>query len=314
MDQDKTVTASFADTQSPLVHVTFPNGGENLIIGSTIKIVYEASDNDAVTRIDIYVTRDNGATYTPVALNQVNTGSYVWTVPPPGTNTGPAPVYSAKILILAYDNAFNQGSDDSDNPFSIYELATAAIVTKLESFPIDGGVQLKWVIGGARTVFQTIELQRSDNETGPWTAVAADFTQDGDQTVAVDRTAAAGQSYWYRLMGTTAQGQQASFGTVQGTAGAPHEFALRAGWPNPTRGSLTTEFSVARRANIELAVHDLLGRKVATLANGVYAPGRYQVKWDGRTDHGAVPAGMYFLRMTMPGQQALTSRFVVGTE
>jgi hypothetical protein len=43
-----------------------------------------------------------------------------------------------------------------------------AIVTKLESFPIDGGVQLKWALGNVRGVFQSISLERSDNETGPW--------------------------------------------------------------------------------------------------------------------------------------------------
>jgi hypothetical protein len=40
-----------------------------------VKIVWEASDNDAIVKLDIYVTRDNGATYTPVALNVPNTGS-----------------------------------------------------------------------------------------------------------------------------------------------------------------------------------------------------------------------------------------------
>jgi hypothetical protein len=88
-----------------------------------------------------------GGSYTPIAFNQPNTGSYVWHVDPPGTNTGITPVFSAKILILAYDPSFNQGSDESDNPFSIYDGTVAAVVTKLESFPIDGGVQLKWALG-----------------------------------------------------------------------------------------------------------------------------------------------------------------------
>jgi len=157
-----------------------------------------------------------------------------------------------------------------------------------------------------------VELERSDNETGPWTTVKADFTQDGDQTIAVDNTAAAGQSYWYRLTGITADGQQASLGTVHGTAGAPHEFALRAWWPNPMRGAtgMTTEFSIARAANITLAVHDLQGRAVTTLAKGMYSPGRYQLKWDGRSEHGAVPAGIYFLRFTA-ADKVLVTRLVV---
>jgi hypothetical protein len=161
-------------------------------------------------------------------------------------------------------------------------------------------------------VFQSINLERSDNETGPWVAVNAQISTDGDQTVAVDNTAAAAHSYWYRLVGTTAQGQQASLGTVQGTAGAPHEFALRSAWPNPMHGvtGMTTEFSIARAANITLAVHDLQGRVVTTLAKGMYQAGRYQVKWDGRTDQGRVAAGVYFLRLTTP-EKAFTTRLVV---
>jgi len=311
MDRDRTITATFADVTSPTVQVIFPNGGENILVGGDVKIVYQANDNDTVSRIDLYVTRDNGGSYTPIAFNQPNTGSYVWHVDPPGTNTGITPVYSAKILILAYDPSFNQGSDESDNPFSIYDGTVAAIVTKLESYPIDGGVQLKWALG-VRGVFQSISLERADNETGPWVAVNAQISTDGDQTVAVDNTAAAAHSYWYRLVGTTAQGQQASLGTVQGTAGAPHEFALRSAWPNPMHGvtGMTTEFSIARAANITLAVHDLQGRVVTTLAKGMYQAGRYQVKWDGRTDQGRVAAGVYFLRLTTP-EKAFTTRLVV---
>jgi hypothetical protein len=313
MDQDKTVTASFENVVALLI---YPNCGETIYVGFEHPILWSKA-NYNVGSIDIYVTRDNGVSYTPVALNIPNTGSgdpawgrYDWTVPPPGTNTDGNPVFSAKIRILTYDDRGHLVFiDESDCPFSIYDATTAAVVTKLETFPIDGGVQLNWVLN-VRGIFESIQLERSDNETGPWLTVAADVTQDGDQMVAVDRTAAAGQRYWYRLMGTTAQGQQASLGSVQGTAGAPREFALRAAWPNPTSGALTTEFAIARTAKVTLAVFDLHGRVVTTLANGVYAPGRYQVKWDGRTDHGAVPAGLYFLHMTTLGN-TFTSRVVV---
>jgi hypothetical protein len=90
----------------------------------------------------------------------------------------------------------------------------------------------------------------------------------------------------------------------------PRDFALRTAWPNPTHGALTTEFAIERTAKVTLALYDLHGRVVTTLANGVYAPSRYPVKWDGRTDHGEVPAGMYFLHMTTLGN-TLTSRVVV---
>src|SRR4029078_179238 len=129
-----------------------------------------------------------------------------------------------------YHTCLNQRADASDCPFSIYDGTVAAIVTKLESFPIDGGVQLKWALGTVRGVFQSINLERSDNEAGPWAPVNAQITTDGDQTVAVDNTAAAAHSYWYRLVGTTAQGQQASLGKVQGTGGRAPACGLVSAW------------------------------------------------------------------------------------
>ena len=135
--------------------------------------------------------------------------------------------------------------------------------------------------------------------TRPWCAVSAGLSEDAGLTVAVDRAAQPGQTYFYRLVGTTNGGTQAVFGPVKGTAGAPRELALSSAWPNPTRGAPTTmRFTVPRDAKLRLSVADLQGREVAVLAEGEYAAGRYQVDWDGRTDRGAVAPGLYFIRLS----------------
>jgi hypothetical protein len=53
-------------------------------------------------------------------------------------------------------------------------------------------------------------------------------------------------------------------------------------------------------------VHDLRGAIVATLANGVWPPGRNEVKWQVQ----GVPAGVYFVR-AQAGRDVLTGRTVV---
>ncbi len=128
--------------------------------------------------------------------------------------------------------------------------------------------------------------------------------------MADDPTAEPGRSYWYRLLGTTGTGAEQVFGPVQGTARAPREFALSSAWPNPTRGPLTLQFTMARSARVELSVIDVAGREVSVLTHGDYAPGRYQVSWDGRAERGPVPAGLYFVRFATPGR-AFVSRVVV---
>jgi hypothetical protein len=44
-------------------------------------------------------------------------------------------------------------------------------------------------------------------------------------------------------------------------------------------------------------VFDVEGRCVATLANGAYDPGTYDLSWNGRNDRGEpAAAGIYFVR------------------
>ena len=51
-----------------------------------------------------------------------------------------------------------------------------------------------------------------------------------------------------------------------------------------------------------LEIFDLGGRRVASLADGVRGPGRYDLRWAATRDRGGrVPAGLYFARFDTPG-------------
>ena len=168
------------------------------------------------------------------------------------------------------------------------------------------GITLKWGLAN-KGLFATVDVERSATETGPWAAVAVDRSEEGDLTVAVDKTAEAGRSYWYRLVATTNAGSRAIFGPISGTASAPVAFALSHAWPNPTQGAMQMVIAVPRASAIRLSVVDLQGREVEVLAQGTYQPGRYQVSWDGRANRsGPVPAGMYFIRYTTPEKTLVT--------
>ncbi len=72
--------------------------------------------------------------------------------------------------------------------------------------------------------------------------------------------------------------------------------------PNPVRESAALSFSLARDAHVELAIHDLAGRRVATVANGAYAAGAHTLTWNGRGDDGRrLPGGLYFARFDGDG-------------
>ena len=50
---------------------------------------------------------------------------------------------------------------------------------------------------------------------------------------------------------------------------------------------------------------DHVGREVAQLANGQHAAGRYSVMWNGELNGKRAPSGMYFIRLTAPGINAV---------
>jgi hypothetical protein len=81
----------------------------------------------------------------------------------------------------------------------------------------------------------------------------------------------------------------------------PSEFALYQNYPNPFNPETTIEFALAIRAEVKLEIYDVLGRKVATLADEIRNAGRYSIHWNGKSTAGiSVPSGIYFYRLVTP--------------
>lgn len=92
--------------------------------------------------------------------------------------------------------------------------------------------------------------------------------------------------------------------------GVPAALVLHPAVPNPFNPSTELRFDVPRAGRVQLTVHDVRGRLVATLARGERAAGRYAVRWDGRTDQGTRSAsGVYVCTLQGPGGR--TSRRIV---
>jgi hypothetical protein len=61
---------------------------------------------------------------------------------------------------------------------------------------------------------------------------------------------------------------------------------------------------------VTLQVFDLLGRDLRTLSDGMYAPGRYAVIWDGRDARGSMAAsGVYVVRL-QAGDRVFTRKII----
>jgi subtilisin family serine protease len=75
--------------------------------------------------------------------------------------------------------------------------------------------------------------------------------------------------------------------------------------PNPFNPSTTISFGLANAEHADLAVYDILGRRVTTLVNGMTTEGQRNIAWDGTSDTGVhVASGVYFVRLVTPGFHA----------
>jgi predicted lipoprotein with Yx(FWY)xxD motif len=78
-----------------------------------------------------------------------------------------------------------------------------------------------------------------------------------------------------------------------------HGTALRLNpaFPNPSAARVGISYSLPKSGEVELAVYDIVGQKMATLASGVMSAGRHEVSWNGAS----VAAGVYFCRLSFEG-------------
>jgi hypothetical protein len=90
----------------------------------------------------------------------------------------------------------------------------------------------------------------------------------------------------------------------QGEAAQPVPgFVLQPAYPNPFNASTTISFSLPADADAELAVYNIMGQRVRTLAGGRLEAGHHTFSWDGRDDLGReVGSGVYVDRLSCGGR------------
>jgi hypothetical protein len=72
--------------------------------------------------------------------------------------------------------------------------------------------------------------------------------------------------------------------------------------PNPGREDVRFEFALSRPAPVSLVVFDVAGRLVRRIAEAPFVAGHHVLVWDRRNRDGlAVPSGVYFARLQVPG-------------
>ncbi|MDZ7316992.1 MAG: carbohydrate binding domain-containing protein [candidate division KSB1 bacterium] len=98
-----------------------------------------------------------------------------------------------------------------------------------------------------------------------------------------------------RVIDTSASGVKAKEYDFTGTV---KEFELLAAYPNPFNMQTLIPFRLSQAADIDLAVYNLRGERIKTLAQGRWEAGQHQIGWNGLDEtQQVVSAGVYFYRL-----------------
>jgi|LDZT01.1.fsa_nt_gi hypothetical protein len=74
-------------------------------------------------------------------------------------------------------------------------------------------------------------------------------------------------------------------------------FLLKPNYPNPFNNSTNIRFYLPNSAQIQITVHDILGREIALLTDSFYQPGTYTLVWNAQE----LSSGVYFIKMVVDG-------------
>ncbi len=88
---------------------------------------------------------------------------------------------------------------------------------------------------------------------------------------------------------------------TEGVAELPDAFSLSAAYPNPFNPATSLDLTLAAPGEVTVAVYDLLGRRVATLHEGLLPVGTHALRFDAA----GLSSGTYFVRATGAHTQQL---------
>ncbi|UCC78897.1 MAG: M28 family peptidase [Candidatus Zixiibacteriota bacterium] len=87
--------------------------------------------------------------------------------------------------------------------------------------------------------------------------------------------------------------------SIYGPVSLPSEFVLHGNYPNPFNAATTISFAIPSGSDVDLAVYDILGRKVARLFEGRLDAGDHRIAWNAD----GLSSGLYFYRLSVDGRE-----------
>jgi hypothetical protein len=142
-------------------------------------------------------------------------------------------------------------------------------------------------------------VRRADAPGGSFVDLGAPVRKEDVFTFScTDNSAVSGRTYWYEVVLLGAAGGEV-YGPIEVyVAASPAVSRVCQSHPNPSTPVCTIRYELAKSGRMRLAVFDVSGALVRTVAEGWREPGVYSELWDGRRDDGTDAApGVYLYRL-----------------
>ncbi|PIO48660.1 MAG: hypothetical protein CMR00_04095 [[Chlorobium] sp. 445] len=226
--------------------------------------------------------------------------------PSPWTGRGPSSVNTSALPTVITSDvispALTIGSNQAwyaalgtenlvDNPLPVELVEFVGRATGL-------GVELRWKTASERDNAGFV-LLRNGQEIAHYRDVealrGAGTLPVGRQYQFRDVAVQEGERYVYRLRSVDFDGTTHDYALQVEVIGprVSREFRLEQNYPNPFNSSTVIAYEVPEPSEVKLSVYDLLGRKVADLAEGRRDVGRYEVRFDAQ----GLSGGLYIYRL-----------------
>jgi hypothetical protein len=178
-----------------------------------------------------------------------------------------------------------------------YIISDAQLAVELRSFeavPGNGRITLRWSTA-SETDNDHFEVLR-DGGMMSRIAGALNSTTESHYTW-IDGNVENGVEYTYALVAVDVNGTREELATVDATpstnAAIITEYALHQNYPNPFNPTTSISFDLVEEGFVSLKVYNVLGRSVATIADGRMGSGRHVVAFDAT----GLPSGVYVYRL-----------------
>ncbi|MDH3268441.1 MAG: T9SS type A sorting domain-containing protein [Ignavibacteria bacterium] len=178
---------------------------------------------------------------------------------------------------------------------SLYDYNTIPVeLTSFRANVVGNNVELSWSTA-TETNNQGFEIERSENniEFNNIGFVPGFGTTTETKSYSYTDQSINSGTHYYRLKQIDFDGSFNYSDVVEAVVSLPTAFNLEQNYPNPFNPSTSIQFSLPVDAQITINVYNLVGEKVAEVANGNFAAGSQKVTFNAS----ALTSGIYFYRL-----------------